>query len=52
MSLIQGKLNELKQILMVTRVNGPQTTTIKDVIVTYQTEEIDLPKCEVGDEDL
>ena len=37
---------------MVTRVNGPQTTTIKDIVVTQQTEEIDLPKSEVGDEDL
>ena len=39
-------------MLLVTRVNGPQTTTVKDVVVTHQTEEIDLPKAEVGDEDI
>lgn len=31
---------------------GPQTATIKDTVVNSQTEELDLPKAEVADEDI
>ncbi len=31
---------------------GPQTTTIKDILVSYKTEEVDLPKAEITDEDI
>jgi hypothetical protein len=31
---------------------GPKTITIKDQVITYKTEELDLAKCEVTDEDI
>ena len=31
---------------------GPKTITIKEIIVNHHTEEIDLPKCELTDEDV
>ena len=39
-------------MLVVTRVNGPQSTSIKDLVISHQTEEVDLPKAGVGDEDI
>ena len=36
--LTKNKLNEIKKMLQVTRTNkGPQTTTIKDILVTHKT---------------
>jgi cytochrome c oxidase assembly protein Cox11 len=31
---------------------GPQTIAIKDVVVSSKTEELDLPKAEIIDEDI
>ena len=52
--MIEGQVNEFKLVMQVaSKESGrPRSATVKELVITTSTEEVDLPNHEVTDEDI
>ena len=52
--MIEGQVNEFKLVMQVASKGsgGPRSATVKQLVITASTEEVDLPNHEVTDEDI